>query len=81
MPAIVVRNLAPETHRALRRCAMLHGRSAEAEARAHLARRLPTGLASSQSYQSRQREPGAVGRFLQRVPSLRQPRSVPCRKS
>ena len=36
MPAIVVRNLAPETHRALRARAAQHGRSTEAEVRAIL---------------------------------------------
>ncbi|HEY1261040.1 MAG TPA: plasmid stabilization protein [Stellaceae bacterium] len=33
MAAIVIRNLAPETHRALREQAVRHGRSTEAEAR------------------------------------------------
>jgi plasmid stability protein len=33
MAAIVIRNLPPETHRALREQAARHGRSAEAEAR------------------------------------------------
>jgi antitoxin FitA len=36
MPAIVVRNLSPETHRALRARAEEHGRSTEAEVRAIL---------------------------------------------
>jgi len=36
MPAIVVRNLSPETHRALRVRARQHGRSTEAEIRAIL---------------------------------------------
>jgi plasmid stability protein len=36
MPAIVVRNLLPETHRALRVRAAEHGRSTEAEVRAIL---------------------------------------------
>ncbi|MGH9325295.1 MAG: FitA-like ribbon-helix-helix domain-containing protein [Terriglobia bacterium] len=36
MPAIVVRNIAPETHRALRVRAKHHGRSTEAEIRAIL---------------------------------------------
>jgi plasmid stability protein len=36
MAAIVVRNLAPETHRALQARAAEHGRSTEAEARAIL---------------------------------------------
>lgn len=36
MPAILVRNLSAETHRALRDRAKRHGRSAEAEARAIL---------------------------------------------
>jgi antitoxin FitA len=33
MPAIVIRNLSPETHRALRARAARHGRSTEAEVR------------------------------------------------
>jgi len=33
MPAIVIRNLSPETHRALQARAAEHGRSTEAEAR------------------------------------------------
>jgi plasmid stability protein len=33
MPAIVVRNISPETHRALRALARQHGRSTEAEVR------------------------------------------------
>jgi plasmid stability protein len=33
MPAIVIRNLSPETHRALQARAARHGRSTEAEAR------------------------------------------------
>jgi len=33
MAAIVIRNLSPETHRALRARAIQHGRSTEAEAR------------------------------------------------
>ena len=33
MPAVTVRNLSPETHRALKRRAKDHGRSAEAEIR------------------------------------------------
>jgi len=36
MPAIVVRNVSPETHRALRVRARQHGRSTEAEIRAIL---------------------------------------------
>jgi plasmid stability protein len=36
MPAIVIRNLSPETHRALQIRAARHGRSTEAEARAIL---------------------------------------------
>ena len=36
MAAIVVRNLAPETHRALQARAKIHGRSTEAEVRAIL---------------------------------------------
>jgi len=36
MPAIVVRNVSPETHRALRLRARQHGRSTEAEIRAIL---------------------------------------------
>jgi antitoxin FitA len=36
MPAIVVRNISPETHRALRARAKRHGRSTEAEIRAIL---------------------------------------------
>ena len=36
MPAIVVRNLSPETHRALQTRAAEHGRSTEAEVRAIL---------------------------------------------
>ncbi len=38
MPAIVVRNLSPETHRALRLRARKHGRSTEAEIRVILDR-------------------------------------------
>ena len=38
MPAILVRNLSPETHRALRLRARKHGRSTEAEIRAILDR-------------------------------------------
>jgi len=30
MPAVIVRNISPETHRALKRRALAHGRSAEA---------------------------------------------------
>jgi plasmid stability protein len=33
MPAVTIRNLSPETHRALKRRARAHGRSAEAEIR------------------------------------------------
>ncbi len=33
MPAITIRNLSPETHRALKQRAALHGRSTEAEVR------------------------------------------------
>lgn len=33
MPAVTVRNISPETHRALKRRAAAHGRSAEAEIR------------------------------------------------
>ena len=33
MPAVIVRNISPETHRALKRRALAHGRSAEAEIR------------------------------------------------
>jgi antitoxin FitA len=36
MPAIVIRNLTPETHRALQTRAAQHGRSTEAEVRAIL---------------------------------------------
>ncbi len=36
MPAIIVRNISPETHRALRLRARQHGRSTEAEIRAIL---------------------------------------------
>jgi plasmid stability protein len=51
MPAITVRNLSPETHRALKLRARRNGRSAEAEVRAILdeaarpARRLKIGSA------------------------------------
>jgi plasmid stability protein len=38
VPAIVVRNLSPETHRALRQRARKHGRSTEAEIRVILDR-------------------------------------------
>jgi antitoxin FitA len=33
MPAVTIRNISPETHRALKRRAAAHGRSAEAEIR------------------------------------------------
>ena len=36
MPNVVVRKLSPETHRALKQRAILHGRSTEAEIRAIL---------------------------------------------
>jgi plasmid stability protein len=36
MPAVTVRNLSPETHRALKQRAAAHGRSTEAEIRAIL---------------------------------------------
>lgn len=36
MPAVTIRNLPEETHRALKRLAATHGRSAEAEIRAIL---------------------------------------------
>jgi antitoxin FitA len=78
MPAIVVRNLSPETHRALKARAANHHRSTEAEARAILddAVRPPTRIKLGSALAALARPFGGIDLDITRDPTPAEPAAL-----